>query len=258
MTKIFSLCFASVFAMCLGPLQTCNGQLDYGIEEGVIVDEVSEPWTGSFATGLIGKTGNSTQTDLNMTMDLTRETAASTTNLLLNYFYGSNDIAVITNRAYGQFRQERKFSNPKWSWYYQAGFEWDEFKNFDYRIALHTGLAYMVYKLEDRFLKLRMGAGASQEVGGANDDWLPELQMGADWERQLSERTKLFLNLDFYPNVQDFSDYRLNSNSGLEFVLDAEKDINLRLFAINRFDSTPPVGNAENDLEYGIALTVGF
>jgi putative salt-induced outer membrane protein YdiY len=258
MFKIPSVFASLIFAMTSAQIPLCHAQLDYEIDEGVIVEEVEPAWTGTFAAGLNGKTGNSIATDINVTLDMTRDTDRSTTNIIANYFYGTNDIVTVTDRAFTQFRQERKFSNPKWSWYYQLGLEWDRFKDFDYRIAIHSGLAYMLYDLDDRSLKLRMGAGSSREVGGPNDEWLPELQFGADWHRQLTERTKLYTNLDLYPNVSDFSDYRLNTNAGIEFLLDAEKNINFRLFAINRFDSTPPPGNVDNDLEYGMALVVGF
>ena len=149
-------------------------------------------------------------------------------------------------------------ANPKWTWYYQAGFEWDQFKDFDYRVSLHSGLAYMLYKLDDRFLKLRFGGGASKEVGSVNEDWSPELQFGADWERKLSAKTRLYTTIDFFPNVSDFSDYRLNTNAGIDFLLDGEKNINFRIFGLSLFDSTPPPGNNNNDLSYGIALVVGF
>ena len=237
---------------------TVNAQLDFGLGEGIIQDAVENPWTGSFAAGLNGKTGNSQTVDINSTLNLSRETDLTTTTILASYFYSTNDVATITNRFFGQGRQERKFSNPRWSLFYQAAYEWDEFKAFDYRIALHGGLGFEVYKFDDRFLKLRFGAGASREVGGTVDEWLPELQFGGDWERQLTDTLKLYANVDYYPNVEDFADYRLNVLSGLEFVIDAERNINFRMFAFNRYDSTPPTGNVENDLDYGLAIVVGF
>ncbi|MFK7769870.1 MAG: YdiY family protein [Mariniblastus sp.] len=251
-----SFLFFSLILFCIAT--TAQAQLDFGLDEGVIEDVVENPWTGSFAAGLNGKTGNSQTVDINSTLNLARETDFATTTLLASYFYSTNDIATITNRFFGQGRQERKLSNPRWSLYYQAGYEWDEFKAFDYRIALHGGLGFEVFKFDDRFLKLRLGAGASREVGGIVDEWNPELQFGGDWERQLTETLKLYANVDYFPNVEDFSDYRLNTIGGLEFLIDAERNINFRMFAFNRYDSTPPAGNVANDLDYGMAIVVGF
>ncbi len=258
------LCFGS--ALSLSSWATAS-QLDYEFEEGVFSDEVIEepivesPWTGTFASGLNGKSGNSDNLDINMTLNLARDTEFTNTTLLASYFYASNEVATVTDRVFAQGRRERKFSNyPKLSIYHQTAYEWDRFKNFDYRIALHGGLGYEVYKLDDRFLKLRFGAGASREVGAPapGDEWIPELQFGTDWERNLTDRVRLYATLDFYPNVNDFADYRLNTLGGVEYTLNEERDINFRLFAFNRYDSTPAPGNTENDLDYGMALSLGF
>jgi hypothetical protein len=192
---------------------------------------------------------------------LARDTEVTNTTLLASYFYASNDISTVTDRIFAQGRRERKFTNrPKLSVFYQGAYEWDRFKNFDYRIALHGGLAYELYKLDDRFLKLRFGAGASREVGAPapGDDWLPELQFGSDWERNLFEWARLYSTIDLYPNVNDFGDYRLNTLGGVEFTLNERRDINFRIFAFNRYDSTPAAGNKKSDLDYGMALSVGF
>jgi putative salt-induced outer membrane protein YdiY len=235
------------------------GQVAYEMEEGVIVDEVAAPeWTGTFGSGLNGQSGNSESLDINMTLNLDRETDVSSTNIQANYFYGSNSIATVTDRAFAQFRQERKLVNDRWSMYFQGAWEIDQFKDYDYRVALHGGLAYVVFDEDFRKWKLRFGSGASKEVGGATEEWIPELQFGTDWERKLTETTKVFAIVDFYPNVSDFGDFRVNTNAGFNFLVDAERNINLRLFAMNRYDSTPPAGNNENDLDYGMALVVGF
>ncbi len=236
-----------------------DAQLDFGLSEGYLEDEVAAtPWTGSLAAGMNGKSGNSQNLDINMTLNLARDTEVSNTTLLASYFYGANNISTVTDRFFGQGRQERKLRNPRWNIYFQSALEWDRFKAFDYRIALHGGVGFEVYKFDDRFLKLRFGSGASKEVGGVNDQWNPELQFGADWERHLTDTVKLFGTADYYPNVKDFADYRLNTQAGLEFVVDEVRNVNFRMFALNRFDSTPAPGNVENDIDYGMALVVGF
>ena len=257
MKTVIKLLFFSVFLHLLA--SSAVAQLDFGLSEGEFQDEVAEsPWTGSFAAGLNGKSGNSQSLDINTTLDLARDTEYNNTTLLASYFYTANDVATVTDRFFGQGRQERKLRNPRWSLFAQSAIEWDRFKAFDYRIALHGGLGFEVYKLDDRFLKLRFGAGASREVGGVLDEWIPELQFGGDWERQLTDTVKLYANVDYYPNIEDFADYRLNTRAGVDFVIDAERNINFRMFAFNRYDSTPSAGNVENDIDYGMALVVGF
>lgn len=259
--RLFSrfLSLLTVF-VCLLVTSAAQAQVETVIEEGEIVEAVDEPlgWTGSFAAGFNGKTGNSENLDVNFAVNVTRESDFASLNFIGNYFYASSDVTTTTDRWFSQFRQEIKLKDERWSWFNQAGVEIDRFKDFDYRIALHTGLSFKVIDEELKKFKLRFGGGASNEVGGDNDDWSPELQFGADWERKVFDNTRLYATVDYFPNVSDFADYRLNTNAGLDFLLDTKRNINFRIFAQNRYDSTPPAGNQESDLDYGAALVVGF
>lgn len=256
--------FIFAIAVTLQQVISCGpnlfAQVEPIIEEGDLVEAIEDEriWNGSFAAGLNGKSGNSQNIDINFALNLTRETDFASTNILANYFYASNDIATTTDRWFSQARQEINLSNPRWSWFNQLGVEIDRFKAYDYRIALHSGLAYRLLDEDTHKIKLRLGAGASREVGGANEDWSPELQLGSDWERQVFESTKIFASFDYFPNFSNFGDYRLNTNTGLDFLVNEARNINFRIFAQNRYDSTPPAGNKSSDLDYGAALVVGF
>lgn len=259
----FACCLFALLLTLAGSPRLACAQLDFALDEGAIAEavqpiNVGPQWSGSLSAGLNGKSGNSQNLDMNFGMDLTRESEITETKLRANYFYASNAVATTTDRWFGEFRQERKFENPRLSWYYESTLEVDRFKAFDYRITLHSGLAYKWIDDELHKLQTRMGAGASREVGAVDSEWLPELQFGADWERKLSEQTRIYTNLDYFPNISDFSDYRLNFKTGLDFLVDAKHNVNLRLFALNRYDSTPPAGNKSNDIDYGLALVVGF
>ena len=216
--KITIVFLLSIFALT----QTVSAQMDFALEGGVIEGEVVDKiWEGSLAAGLNGKTGNSVNTDINMNLNLTRKVELSTTKLQASYFYASNDVATTTDRFFGLGRYERNFvSRPRLSWFTQGTIEDDRFKSYDYLLGLHTGAVFKVWEGDDGFFKLRAGGGASRQVGGINDDWVPELQFGGDFEKQVTDRTKIYASADFFPNVEDFTDYRLITNAGLEFVID--------------------------------------
>ena len=251
--------FSFLAFLLLTITSTAEAQISFGLPDRFAQSLVDNPWTGSFAAGLNGKAGNSQNLDINTTLNLARDTDTTNTTVLASYFYSSNAIATVTDRFFGQVRQERKFvNNPKWSLFVQTQSEYDRFKAFDYRLALHGGLGYEVYELEDRFLKLRVGGGASREYGIPNTETIGEIQFGADWERQATDTFKLFASFDFFPNVSDFGDHRHITNAGLEFLLDAERNINFRTFVLNRFDSTPAPGDRSNDIDYGMAIVIGF
>ena len=256
-----SLRFLLVFAVLINFAFSAQAQVETIIEEGELLELVDDSlpvWSGSFAAGFNGKTGNSQNLDVNFAVNATRESDFGTSIFIGNYFYASSDVITTTDRWFSQFRQEIKLPNPRWSWFNQIGVEIDRFKDYDYRISLHTGLSFKVIDEELHKLKLRFGGGASSEVGGASDAWSPELQFGADWERKVFDNTRIYATVDYFPNVSDFADYRINTNTGLDVLVDKRRNINFRIFAQNRYDSTPPAGNQESDLDYGAALVVGF
>lgn len=243
--------FLTVFSVpCYAQQYFDDAGLDTIYEEDV--------WDGSFSFGLNGKSGNSENVDTNLIIDATREDGTNTTDLSFSYFRSSNAIATTTDRIFAEARQDRKLSNPNLSWYYEGSLEWDRFKGFDYRLTTHTGLGILFFEDDDQFFKGRVGAGASREFGGINDDWIPELQFGTDWEKHLTQRTKVFATSDLFPNVRDFGDYRLNSRFGFETLVDPEIGMSLRAFVFNRYDSTPDPGFKANDIDYGLSLVFDF
>ena len=218
----------------------------------------SEAWDGSFAFGLNGKTGNSENVNINLEFAMNCETERVVTDLVCNYFYGRDEGTTNADRTFAQARQDRKLANPNLSWYYSGAYDRDRFRDFDFRVSLHSGLGALLYKFDDRSLRARMGAGTSREFGGQMDEWIPELQFGFDWERKLTKRTRLYTNFDLFPNVEELSDYRLNLRAGFETLLDEALDMRLRAFVFNQYDSQPGAGFNGNDLNYGLALVFGF
>ena len=130
--RLFSrfLSLLTVF-VCLLVTSAAQAQVETVIEEGEIVEAVDEPlgWTGSFAAGFNGKTGNSENLDVNFAVNVTRESDFASLNFIGNYFYASSDVTTTTDRWFSQFRQEIKLQDERWSWFNQAGVEIDRFKD---------------------------------------------------------------------------------------------------------------------------------
>ena len=187
-----SLRFLLILAALAIFVSTAQAQVETVIEEGELLELVDEEvvpaYTGSFAAGINGKSGNSQNIDVNFAVNVTRESDFATSIFIANYFYASSSVTTTTDRWFSQFRQEINLPNPDWSWFNQVGVEIDRFKNYDYRISLHTGLSYKVIDEERRKFKVRAGGGTSSEVGGASGSFSPELQLGADWERKVFDK----------------------------------------------------------------------
>lgn len=215
-------------------------------------------WCGSVELGLNGSTGNTETFTLRFGSHLKRKTESRVLSLDLNYRKVETDGEESANRMLGEGRQEYLFTESPWSLYIHGLIEYDEFRDFDLRLAGDAGVGYDLIRTGATRITLRSGPSFSQEIGGSNDDFVPELVFGGDFDCQISKRNKLTAKVDFYPSVKDpIDDYRCNSEGAWELLLSEEMNLSLKFSIMDRYDSTPGTRLA-NDLDYAALLLWKF
>jgi len=152
---------------------------------------------------------------------------------------------------------ERFLGDTPWTFFIKNGLEYDEFKAFDLRYNINSGLGYSFVRTDDLTLVGRFGAGVSREFGGPDDSWSPEALFGGDYEHQVTERHKLICKIDYFPEWDDFNNFRLVSDVAWEYLLDADGNLSFKLGANDRYDSTPN-GRRPNDVNYSALLLYKF
>lgn len=234
-----------------GPIVTPDGRILSGM------DKVKSPWSGGFEIGVNGSDGNSEVLKIRLGGDLKYDTPEDV--FTLNGWYGfstQNNIRA-ENKALFTARNELPVDEVL-SWFVQGQYEYDEFRDVKRRVALHTGITYTAIKSEDTLLKFRAGAGASYEFGGPrNNKWIPEGQLGLDFEQKITDTIKFTASGDYYPDLEDWTRYRVRTRAAFEFLVDPSLNMIIRLGIQDRFDSHP--GNAKrNDLDYFATLLFKF
>ena len=189
-----------------------------------------------------------------MGVDAMRKDELNTWKFDYNYAQVSNDGVDTQKFALINLDYDRQFEEGSpWSYFAGVSFLTDAFRDFDFRLNVFNGLGYKWIDTDQTLLRTRAGAGVSREFGGADDDWKPELVLGLDLNRTLTETQKCGIKLDYFPSFADFqNDYRLVADLFWEMQL-KQPNFFLRLSAIDYYDSTP--GPAEpNDLFYALQL----
>lgn len=210
-------------------------------------------WNGSISLGVNGSDGNANSFNIRSGFELSRETERTNWDLDLTYNKNTANELATAHNALLQSNWDFKMRNPRWTWFNKLGLEYDEFKNFDLRLFLNTGLGYTFIDNEITQFRGRFGSGVSREFGGIDEDWKPEAVFGIDYARQISERQRFVATVDYYPAWEDFSDYRVVSDFGWEMDLDAPNNLSLKIGVIDRYDSTPN-GALANDVDYSVLL----
>jgi putative salt-induced outer membrane protein YdiY len=209
-------------------------------------------WDGGVELGINGTEGNAQSFSLRAGANLERETDHSIWKAELIYAKTEANSIKTQHEALLRLHYEHLFATP-WTWYVRLQGSYDEFRAFDLRLALNSGLGYRHIDTEFTKLKSRLGAGVSREFGGPNDEYVPEANLGLDFEKQLTDRQKLTATLDYYPDWRDFTSYRAVSDVAWVLLLDEASDLNLKVSIIDQYDSTPE-GRRPNDLTYAILL----
>lgn len=214
-------------------------------------------WVGSLELGILGASGNSDNFRFRFGGNVKSESPDHLWVADLVYNYAEAFGVRNENRAMFNTRYEWLYGDSPWSTFVSGQMEYDEFRAFDVRLAMHLGVAYTFVRTDWTLLKGRLGAGTSREIGGPNDRFIPEALMGLDFEHQFNDKTKFVSSFDYFPNITDWSDYRFQLRAALETVLVEEWNLSLKVGIFDRYDSTPE-GRKPNDLEYFATLMWKF
>jgi putative salt-induced outer membrane protein YdiY len=232
------------------------------IEPEVVVVEpkcapAPDPWSGNFEVGLDGSEGNSQRLNFRFGFEAKRKTDRDVISLDLDYRRNTSDSLTTAHRTYLDWRYEWLFEDSPWTWFAHGTVDYDEFQAFDTRVTADTGLGYQIIDAEQTSLLGRFGGGWSREIGGPDDDYVPEAVFGMDFEHKIGKRHKLAATVDYTPDVTDMADFRLNSKASWEVLLDGDMNLSLKTSVLDRYDSTPN-GVEANDIDYSVTLLWSF
>ncbi|MFI4875970.1 MAG: YdiY family protein [Blastopirellula sp. JB062] len=211
-------------------------------------------WDNSVELGINGQSGNTESLSLRSGAKIKREGAATKTIADIIYARTSNNGKRTQNNALSNAKIEWPFSNRRWHFYAKNGLEYDEFKDFDLRLWVSGGLGYQVVQTDDTKLTVELGSGFSKEYGSPDEEYKPEGAMTVMLDHDFNKRNSLEAKYEYYPEWEQFGEYRSITDVGYKILLDDEANLSLKFGLINRFDSTPGVDKKKNDVNYSVLL----
>jgi putative salt-induced outer membrane protein YdiY len=236
---------------------------------GVLVDDASilpslswyEPayWFGPYAwdngieLGINGSEGNNNVFSMRAGGHAKRETPRWKFDSSIAYNKNHSNGVETQNNGKQDLRLDRILNESPWTVFILENLIYDEFQAWDVQLSLNSGIGYQLLKSPTLDLLSRMGAGATREFGGAENDWQPTALLGLDYSHQLTPMQKLTGKVEYYPEWEDFRQYRVVSDLGWQVDLDRPKNVSLKFSLIDRYDSTPE-GASPNNLDYAVLM----
>ena len=169
--------------------------------------------------------------------------------------YGENN-SVRNNgmaRAYGQYN--RLFTESAFGYVRLEGLH-DAVADVDYRFTLSPGAGYYFIKNARTVLSAEAGPGLVHEKQGGVEKTYITARLAERFEFRINERARIWQSLEFLPQVDDFNNFLINAELGIE--VDIAKNFALRAFVVDSYDNEPAPGRKENDVKLGSAVAYKF
>ena len=144
------------------------------------------------------------------------------------------------------FANVKKTLSPMMFAYLDGSVLYDDVALIDYRATLGPGLGFYLLKNDKRQLSLEAGPSyVWEKVDGASNDYLA-LRFAERYSCQATKTAKLVQSLEYLPEAEDFDNYLLTAEIGVEAAMNDH--LSLRIVLQDKYDSTPAPGAERNDL----------
>ena len=166
---------------------------------------------------------------------------------------GKNTVNTEVGNVFAQYN--RLFSEQLYGYARAEGYH-DGVADIDYRVTLSPGLGYYFIKTKATLLSAEVGPGYVFEKKGGQQDDYATVRFGEKLEHKFNDRVRIWEWVEYLPQVEDFNNYILNAEIGVESSL--SKALNLRVYVVDTYNSVPAPGRKKNDVKLVAALGVKF
>lgn len=174
--------------------------------------------------------------------------------------YGESDGLVNNNYVEG-FGQYNRLFGPKKRWFAfgRASGRHDEIADIAYRVPVNAGLGYYFLKKgvnnNEKFnLAAEVGPGYTWEkVGGVTDSYA-NLVVGERFSYDITKKTKIWQLANYSPSLEDFNNYTVNFELGVETSLVG--NLVIRSVFTDSYRGQPAPGRKNND--YKFITSIGY
>lgn len=145
-----------------------------------------------------------------------------------------------------------------WFLFAQGRYDYDEFKDWDHRLAGAGGVGYELINTAEFALNLRGGFGLSREFGSQDSRITPEALLGADLKWKPTAGHELAASTEVRPDVTDPNKFRWINRVNWTIDVDNSHGLKLRFGLEHEYESKVRASNDHNDLKYLAALVFAF
>ncbi|MDA0323952.1 MAG: DUF481 domain-containing protein [Verrucomicrobia bacterium] len=214
----------------------------------------TDGWTSGLNAGLSLTEGNSETLQANLGVATKRVEGDKECTAGLNVNYGENGPVTTTESADANAKH-RQAINDRTFGYVGVDALYDDIAQVDHRVAIGPGVGMNLMK--DGAATLDVEAGVvwvDEDVANVSDDYAG-FRAAEYYTRQLSETARVWQSLEFVPEFDDFDNFNLVVEIGVEATM--TDSVNLRVVLKDRYDNTPGIVAGKELDENDLTLIAG-
>ena len=158
----------------------------------------------------------------------------------------ANDEKETTVENAQAFANAKRTLSPAAFAYLDTSLLYDNIARIDSRATLGPGAGMFLMKNDTTKISAEAGLSYIWEDVADIDDEYAAARVAERFDHQLNHSARIWQSVEFLPQIDDFGNYLINAEVGVEAALNSR--LNLRLVLHNRYDSEPGAGLEQNDL----------
>jgi putative salt-induced outer membrane protein YdiY len=213
-------------------------------------------WERSIEMGLDGSAGVSQSETLRLGLELKYEDDKDRWRSNTIFYLDRSEHETSEQKTITDLTKDWLLKDSKWFYYSHSGFDWDKFKDWDYRIRQYGGIGYQFIKNEKWDVLGRLGLGATHTIGTEiSDETTAEAPVGFAIKRNIKDKHTMECRNIFFPSLTNVGEHRNVTDVNWDIKFDYLRGFGLKVGVYNEYDSTE---TSKNDLDYYASLTWDF
>ena len=211
-------------------------------------------WKRDFEFGLNGAKGVSENLNIRAAFVSTYKDEEDRWNYEMLYLNSQSDNITSQSRAQVILNKDWLIPESKWFYFANGRFDWDEFKDWNYRISAFVGPGYEFIDTDEWYLRGRAGIGGNQTFGDTERFTLEALA-GLETGWHITDQQFIEFKTTFYPGLSNLGEYRNITTLDWIHDLDYYRGLAVKLGIYNEYDSQQRQGN---DFRYFATIVWGL
>ena len=202
-------------------------------------------WESGLALGFGLTDGNSETTTLSLDLEANRAWDSNEFLSGIKFGYGETDSETTREDVKADAQYNRLYTERNYAYLNASGL-YDDIAQVDYRFLVGPGLGRHFVMTDTTRLSAEAGVSYLAEDQGGVTKSTAVLRIAERFERALSETSKVWQNLEYAPEIDDFESYAINGEIGAQAAMNST--LSLRVVLEDRYNDDPAVGSERNDL----------